>query len=137
MVPVLEMQGISKRFTGVQALKDVNLTLYAGEIHSLIGQNGAGKSTLMKILSGNYTADEGRILINGQEVVIGNTADSATLGIGIVHQELSLLNNLTVAENIFLGRELMNGMRLNNREMSKRARESLHEMWINVCRFII
>lgn len=131
MVPVLEMQGISKRFTGVQALKDVNLTLYAGEIHSLIGQNGAGKSTLMKILSGNYTADEGRILINGQDVVIGNTADSARLGIGIVHQELSLLNNLTVAENIFLGRELMNGMRLNNREMSKRARESLHELGID------
>ena len=98
---VLEMQGISKRFTGVQALSDVDLQLYAGEIHSLIGQNGAGKSTLMKILSGNYIADSGKIFMHGKEVQINGPSDSAKLGIGIVYQELSLLNNLTVAENIF------------------------------------
>jgi ABC-type sugar transport system ATPase subunit len=125
MEPVLEMQGISKRFTGVQALKDVDLKLYAGQIHSIIGQNGAGKSTLMKILSGNYQKDEGRILIHGKEVEISNTADAAKLGIGIVYQELSLLNNLTVAENIFLGREIVKGIRMDNSRMNELARECL------------
>jgi ribose transport system ATP-binding protein len=125
MEPVLEMQGISKRFTGVQALKNVDLKLFGGEIHSIIGQNGAGKSTLMKILSGNYQKDEGRILIHGKEVEINNTADAAKLGIGIVYQELSLLNNLTVAENIFLGREIVNGISLNNKRMNELAREYL------------
>ncbi len=125
MEPVLEMQGISKRFTGVQALKDVDLKLYAGQIHSIIGQNGAGKSTLMKILSGNYQNDEGRILIHGKEVEISNTADAAKLGIGIVYQELSLLNNLTVAENIFLGREIVKGIRMDNSRMNELARECL------------
>lgn len=125
MALVLEMQGISKRFTGVQALDHVDLQLHSGEIHSIIGQNGAGKSTLMKILSGNYQKDEGKILIRGKEVEINNTADAARLGIGIVYQELSLLNNLTVAENIFLGRELVNGVRLDNRKMSRMANEIL------------
>lgn len=127
---VLEMKGISKRFPGVQALTDVNLKLYAGEIHSIIGQNGAGKSTLMKILSGNYKHDEGTIFIHGQEVVINNTAEAAKLGIGIVYQELSLLNNLTVAENIFLGREVVNGIRLNNKKMSELAHQYLLELGI-------
>lgn len=130
MVPVLEMQGISKRFPGVQALSNVDLKLYGGEITSLIGQNGAGKSTLMKILGGNYQKDEGKILIHGKEVEITGTADAARLGIGIVYQELSLLNNLTVAENIFLGRELVNGIRLNNRQMNEQARRYLEEFGI-------
>ena len=128
---VLEMQGISKRFTGVQALSDVDLKLYAGEIHSLIGQNGAGKSTLMKVLSGNYIADSGKIFMHGKEVQINGPSDSAKLGIGIVYQELSLLNNLTVAENIFLGREVVNGIRLDNRKMSELAREYLLELGID------
>lgn len=128
---VLEMRGISKRFTGVQALSDVDLQLYSGEIHSLIGQNGAGKSTLMKILSGNYIADSGKIYMHGQEVHINGPSDSAKLGIGIVYQELSLLNNLTVAENIFLGREVVNGIRLDNAKMSELARQSLLELGID------
>ncbi len=130
MDPVLEMKGISKRFTGVQALTNVDLKLYPGEIHSIIGQNGAGKSTLMKILSGSYIADEGKILLNGKEVKITCPADSSRLGIGIVHQELSLLNNLTVAENIFLGREIVDGIRLDNRKMTEMAKESLYELGI-------
>lgn len=130
MDPVLEMRGISKRFPGVQALSDVDFKLYAGEITSIIGQNGAGKSTLMKILSGNYQKDEGIILIHGKEVEINNTADAARLGIGIVYQELSLLNNLTVAENIFLGREIVNGIRLDNRRMNELAQQYLHEFGI-------
>ncbi|MDO4308355.1 MAG: sugar ABC transporter ATP-binding protein [Eubacteriales bacterium] len=127
---VLEMRNISKRFTGVQALKEVNLKLYAGEIHSIIGQNGAGKSTLMKILSGNYRHDEGEILIRGEEVQIHSPSDAARLGIGIVHQELSLLNNLTVAENIFLGREEVNGICLDNKKMNRKAQQYLEEMGI-------
>lgn len=130
MKPVLEMRNISKRFTGVQALSDVDLQLYAGEIHSIIGQNGAGKSTLMKILSGTYIADSGEIYMNGKQVQISSPADSAKLGIGIVYQELSLLNNLTVAENIFLGREIVNGIQLDNVKMSDMARESLFELGI-------
>ena len=128
---VLEMHGISKRFTGVQALSEVDLELYAGEIHSIVGQNGAGKSTLMKILSGNYIADEGKIFMHGKEVRITSPADSAKLGIGIVYQELSLLNNLTVAENIFLGREVVHGVKLNNRRMSELARKYLHDLGID------
>ncbi|MCL1854167.1 MAG: sugar ABC transporter ATP-binding protein [Clostridia bacterium] len=131
MESVLEMHGISKRFTGVQALSAVDLQLRAGEIHSIIGQNGAGKSTLMKILSGNYIADEGRIFMHGKEVRITSPADSAKLGIGIVYQELSLLNNLTVAENIFLGREVVHGVRLNNRKMSELARKYLRDLGID------
>lgn len=125
---VLEMKGISKRFSGVQALKDVDLKLYAGEIHSIIGQNGAGKSTLMKILSGNYRHDEGKIFIRGKEVEIHSPSEAAKFGIGIVHQELSLLNNLTVAENIFLGREEVSGIRLDNKSMCQKARKYLEEM---------
>lgn len=128
---VLEMRGISKRFTGVQALSNVDLRLYSGQIHSLIGQNGAGKSTLMKILSGNYIADSGKIYMHGKEVQITSPADSAKLGIGIVYQELSLLNNLTVAENIFLGREVVNGIQLDNGKMSELAREALLELGID------
>jgi ribose transport system ATP-binding protein len=107
---VLEMRGISKRFTGVQALSNVSLSLYAGEIHSIIGQNGAGKSTLMKILTATIRPTRGKFSCTARRS--GSLpADSAKLGIGIVYQELSLLNNLTVAENIFLGRELVNGVK--------------------------
>jgi len=130
MEPVLEMKGIYKRFTGVQALKDVNLKLYAGEIHSLIGQNGAGKSTLMKILSGNYKPDQGQILLNGKPVEIGSTAEAAKLGIAIVYQELSLLNNLSVAENIFLGREVTKGLSLSSKAMRAKTVQILTELGI-------
>ncbi len=130
MEPVLEMRGISKRFPGVQALSNVDFKLFGGEITSIIGQNGAGKSTLMKILSGNYQKDEGTILIHGKQVEINNTADAARLGIGIVYQELSLLNNLTVAENIFLGREIVNGIRLDNKKMNELAEQYLREFGI-------
>jgi ribose transport system ATP-binding protein len=130
MEPVLEMRGISKRFPGVQALTDVNIKLYPGEIHSLIGQNGAGKSTLMKILCGNYKPDTGTIILNGKEISIDNTSDAKKIGIGIVYQELSLLNNLTVAENVFLGRELTNGFQLDNKKMKVEAIRCLQNLGI-------
>lgn len=103
--PVLKMKGIGKRFPGVVALDGVDLEVYPGEIVALAGENGAGKSTLMKILGGVYQPDAGQVSIDGQAVVIGSVADAINRGIGFIHQELNVLDNLNVAENVFLGRE--------------------------------
>lgn len=104
---LLEMRNISKSFPGVKALQKVDFQLRAGEVHALLGENGAGKSTLIKVLGGIYRAEEGEILIDGQPVVIQNVSDARANGISIIHQELVLVPHMTVAENIFLGRELM------------------------------
>ncbi len=104
-VPVFELRGISKRFTGVQALADVSFELYAGEVHMLLGENGAGKSTLMKVMCGAYAADEGEFLHHGQPVAIHGPADAQRLGIAVIFQEFTLVPYLSVAQNIFLGRE--------------------------------
>jgi ABC-type sugar transport system ATPase subunit len=104
--PILEMRGITKRFPGVLALDEVTFNARGGEIHALIGQNGAGKSTLMKILAGDYLPTRGEILIEGNPVIIRHPGEARARGISIVYQELSLLPNLTVAENIYLGREM-------------------------------
>lgn len=103
--PILEMQGIIKRFPGVVALNDVDFSAKRGEIHSLIGQNGAGKSTLMKILAGDYSPTQGEVFLDGQPIEFHHPREARARGISIVYQELSLLPNLTVADNIFLGRE--------------------------------
>ena len=97
----LEMRGIGKRFPGVIALDQVSLTLNKGEVLALIGENGAGKSTLMKILGGVYQPDDGELLIDGKPVKISSTADANDLGIGFVHQELNVLDNLDIAANVF------------------------------------
>ena len=103
--PLLAMEGISKTFPGVKALRDVKLSVYAGEVHALMGENGAGKSTLMKILSGAYVADPGgHVRIDGREVTIDGPTGARDLGIAIIYQELALAPNLTVAENIYLAR---------------------------------
>ncbi len=116
--PVLEMRAISKTFPGVKALREVALTLYPGEVHSLMGENGAGKSTLMKILSGAYTADAGgEIRIDGETVVIDGPQSARELGVAVIYQELALCPSLSVAENIYLGRELRHGGRIARREM--------------------
>ena len=107
--PILELIGISKRFPGVIALNDVSLTVDTGEIVALIGENGAGKSTLMKILGGAISRDSGTVKINGQEVEIRSPLEASTLGIEFIHQELSVLENLDVAANIFLRREPTKG----------------------------
>lgn len=99
------MEGISKAFPGVQALRDVHLTVAPGEIHALVGENGAGKSTLMKVLTGAYQADAGTITWRGQPVAIHAPGDAQALGISMIHQELSLLPYMTVGQNVFLGRE--------------------------------
>ena len=102
---LLRMKDINKTFPGVHALKDVSLSLRHGEVHGLIGENGAGKSTLMKVLSGVYQADSGQIFWEGKEVHIGSTAEATDLGISIIYQELNLMPNMSVRENIFMGRE--------------------------------
>ncbi|MCX7884677.1 MAG: sugar ABC transporter ATP-binding protein [Caloramator sp.] len=124
-MPILEMKNISKSFPGVRALSDVNLRAFSGEVMALLGENGAGKSTLMKILSGVYKRDEGSIKIEGREVEINNIKDAQNLGISIIHQELSLLPNLTIYENLFLGNEILGGFKLNKREMIKKSEELL------------
>ena len=105
MTPLIEMVGIDKRFPGVHALRDVSFDLRAGEVHALMGENGAGKSTLMKILSGVYTRDGGEVRIDGTALQLATPRAAQDAGIGIIHQELSLMNDLTVAQNIFIGRE--------------------------------
>src|SRR5258706_13878252 len=107
MTTLLEMRGISKAFSGVKALSDVNFTVRRDEIHALVGENGAGKSTLMKVLSGVYPHGEyeGEILFEGQQVQFSDIRASEALGIVIIHQELALVPNLSITENIFLGNE--------------------------------
>ncbi len=104
-IPILSLQHISKGFPGVQALRDVHLEVRKGEIHVLVGENGAGKSTLMKILAGIYQPDSGTIEVDGQPTVIDGPQKARNLGISIIHQELNVSPNLTVAENIYMGRE--------------------------------
>ncbi|HEX8774028.1 MAG TPA: sugar ABC transporter ATP-binding protein [Pyrinomonadaceae bacterium] len=103
--PILEMKGISKRFPGVVALDAVDLEIYPGEVVALAGENGAGKSTLMKILGGVYQPDEGQVRIEGEDVAIRSVSDAIARGIGFIHQELNVLDNLNIGENVFLGRE--------------------------------
>ena len=102
---ILKMEGITKTFPGVQALSQAQFELRSGEVHALVGENGAGKSTLMKVLAGVYHKDAGRIVYKGQEVEIANPRAAQHLGISIIHQELNLMGHLTVAQNIFIGRE--------------------------------
>ncbi len=102
---VLQLQGISKQFPGVKALDDVSFDLRRGEVHMLVGENGAGKSTLVKILAGAYRHDTGRIVINGQPAEIQNPAQALALGVSVIYQEFNLVPYLSVAQNIFLGRE--------------------------------
>lgn len=109
MTKLLEMKGIRKSFSGVPALDDCYFDLYPGEVHALVGENGAGKSTLMKVLSGIYQKDGGSIFLEGNEVDISNVTEAQSLGIRIIHQEINMMQDLTVAENIFIGREPMKG----------------------------
>lgn len=102
---IVEMKSISKAFPGVQALLDCNLEVRKGEVHALLGENGAGKSTLMKILTGIYEADSGEIFFEGEKVSVNSVLDARSLGITMIHQELNLLSNLTIAQNIFIGKE--------------------------------
>jgi ribose transport system ATP-binding protein len=115
---LLTMKNIHKRFPGVYALNNVDFELKAGEVHALLGENGAGKSTLIKILGGIYKADEGDIYINGEKKEINNVFNAQENGIAIIHQELVLVPYMTVAENIYLGREPMKGKFIDKEKMN-------------------
>ena len=104
MEPLIKMVGITKEFPGVRALDHISFDILPGEVHVLIGENGAGKSTLMKILSGVYTPTSGKIICNGHEYSALNTKTSYDEGIAIVYQELSVINELSILENLFVGK---------------------------------
>jgi len=124
---ILQMKNISKRFPGVKALDNVSFNLKRQSVHTIVGENGAGKSTLMKILSGMYTPDEGEILINGKNVTISNPKESIQNGISMIYQELNPIPEMTIAENLFMGREYTNGPVLDKRRMLKESKKMLEE----------
>ncbi len=129
----VEMRNITKTFPGVRALDDVSFTLQSGEVMALLGENGAGKSTLMKILSGVYTRDRGEMTIFGNPIEGDlNPKKAQSLGVSMIHQELNMCNHLTVAQNIFLGRELVTGTVLNEREMNREAKKVLDSLQIDI-----
>ena len=129
---ILSMKGITKSFSGVAALKNAALDLKAGEVVALMGENGAGKSTLMKILTGIYSKDSGEIKYMGQEVCFKGPAESEEAGISIVHQELNMMNDLTVAQNLFIGREEMNGFLIDDKKMNEKASELFKVLKIDI-----
>ena len=130
---LLEMKNINKSFPGVKALQNVDFQLKAGEVHALLGENGAGKSTLIKVLGGIYIAEEGEIYVEGQKVNIDGVVPARKAGVSIVHQELVLVPYMTVAENIFLGREPGKKLNINRKKMTEDAQKLLdsYEMGIN------
>lgn len=129
---IVEMKNITKFFPGVKALDNVTFNLKSGEVLACLGENGAGKSTLMKILTGIYQKDSGTIKIFDQEIERMTTNLAQELGIAIIHQELNMCNHLSVAENIFLGREKVNGIRLNNKLMNEEAKKTLESLGIDL-----
>ena len=130
---LLEMTGVSKSFGGVQALRGVDFTLLAGEIHGLAGENGAGKSTLMKIIAGAHGADEGQMKIDGKDVHFRSSRDALAAGIGMVHQELSVAPELSVAENVFLGTQPINRFGIVAwRDMARAAAEQLKNLGLDI-----
>ncbi len=128
--PILEMRGITKRFPGLMALNGVDFSAHRGEIHALIGQNGAGKSTLMKILAGVYPLEEGELRIQGESVRFSHPRDALRMGIGTVYQDLSLVPRLSVADNIFLGREAGNGIFIDQKADREQAAQILMRLGI-------
>ena len=131
---LVQMQGIDKAFAGVVACSDCQFELRAGEVHALVGENGAGKSTLMKILAGVYRKDAGRIFLSGNEVEIHSPHDAQVLGVTMIHQELNLMPHLTIAQNIFIGREPRQNVPflLNEQKINQQAQEILASLHLNL-----
>ena len=129
---LLEMRQIDKIFPGVRALSKVDFTLRAGEIHSLMGENGAGKSTLVKVLTGVYPRDGGTVLLDGKEIAPRTPKEAQECGISTVYQEVNLCPNLSVAENIFIGREPKKHGFIDWKAMNTRAEELLQRLNVNI-----
>jgi monosaccharide-transporting ATPase len=131
--PILQVRGLSKSFPGVKALSNVDFSLRPGEIHGLVGENGAGKSTLIKIITGFYKKDEGEILLDGKNLQLHSPAEAATFGISTVYQEINLIPYLTVAENIFLGRQPVSHLgKINWKQINLRAQKALQKLDIHI-----
>lgn len=132
--PVIEMKGISKSFSGNKVLDQVDFQLLPGEIHALMGENGAGKSTLIKILTGIYERDAGKVFIKGKEVHFKNPKEAEQFGIAVIHQELNIIPYLTVYENMFLGKELTVGRFgiTKDKEMKRKTKEYLNRLGIEI-----
>ena len=127
--PLLEAKGISKKFGAVQALFEVDLRLFAGEVLAIVGDNGAGKSTLIKSITGNHRIDSGEIFFEGEPVKLHGPRDSAALGIEVVYQDLALCDNLTVTQNMFLGREERNSFGLlSEANMQRQAADTMKSL---------
>ena len=126
--PVLEARGIAKAFGPVEVLSGIDLTLSAGEVHAVVGENGAGKSTLMKLMAGHLQPTRGTIAIDGEPVSFSGPVDAEGRGIVLVHQEILLAPHLTVAQNIFMGRELTRGLTVDDRAMNRKSAEALREL---------
>ena len=129
---ILKMQGIQKYFSGVHALNGVNFELKAGEVHALMGENGAGKSTLIKVLCGIHKRDGGSVELFGKEVSFNNIAESQAAGISVIHQELNMMNHLTVAQNMFVGREPMKGISIDDKKMIRDAQEMFEKIGVKI-----
>ncbi|MDY3005314.1 MAG: sugar ABC transporter ATP-binding protein, partial [Christensenella hongkongensis] len=129
---VVSMKEIQKSFPGVHALDDAQIELKKGEVHGLIGENGAGKSTLMKVLTGIYERDSGTVVVKGREVHYKTPGDALEDGISMIHQELNLMPHLTVADNIFIGREPKKGLVLDKREVNRQTKALLESLNLDI-----
>jgi len=129
---ILKMQGIQKYFSGVHALRGVDFELRAGEVHALMGENGAGKSTLIKVLCGIHKRDGGSVTLFGEDVHFNNIAESQAAGISVIHQELNMMNHLTVAQNMFVGRELKKGPFIDDRKMIEEAGKMFDRIGVKI-----
>ena len=129
---ILKMQGIQKYFSGVHALKGVDFELKSGEVHALMGENGAGKSTLIKVLCGIHKKDGGSIEYFDKDVNFASIVESQAAGISVIHQELNMMNDLTVAQNMFIGREFMNASFINDKKMEEEAQRLFDKMGVKI-----
>lgn len=130
---ILSVRNVSKSFSGVKVLQDINFDVHRGEVHILVGENGAGKSTLMKIITGIYEKDVGELYVEGEKVEINNAKDAQNLGISIIHQEFNLLANRSVSQNIFLGREPMrNRFIVDDELMDQQSRRLLNQLGVDI-----
>lgn len=130
--PLLEAVGLSKSFGPVRVLKDIRLEVNAGEVHAIIGENGAGKSTLMRLLAGHLQPTQGEIRIDGEVVTLSGPVDAERRGIVLVHQEILLAPDLTVAQNLYLGRELSKGVSVDDRAMNEGARRAIRDLGADI-----
>ena len=134
--PLLQLRGVNKSFGVVHVLHDVDLAIYPGQVTALVGDNGAGKSTLVKTISGTYSADSGEYMFDGKPVTVHGPKDASALGIEVVYQDLALCENLDIVENMFLGREMRNGVVLDETTMESRARDALKSLSVRTVKSV-